>query len=90
MFVFIIFYYIITSKDFSNISSLNNNLKNNYNALIEAIESLAITLLAKLLIVKEKKVKDICKILIEICVLIIILLEFLKNILKEIMILWIN
>ena len=33
----------IIAKDYSNISSLNNNLKNNYDALIAAMESLAIT-----------------------------------------------
>lgn len=33
----------IIAKDYSNISSLNNNLKNNYEALIAAMESLAIT-----------------------------------------------
>lgn len=33
----------IIAKDYSNISSLNNNLKNNYDALISAMESLAIT-----------------------------------------------
>lgn len=33
----------IIAKDYSNISSLNNNLKSNYDALIAAMESLAIT-----------------------------------------------
>ena len=33
----------VIAKDYSNISSLNNNLKNNYDALISAMESLAIT-----------------------------------------------
>ena len=33
----------IIAKDYSNISSLNNNVKNHYDALIAAMESLAIT-----------------------------------------------
>ena len=34
---------IILAKDYSNISSLNKNMKNNYDALISAMESLALT-----------------------------------------------
>lgn len=48
----------IIAKDYSNISSLNNNLKNNYDALISAMESLAITQFDKAFNCEGKKNKE--------------------------------
>ena len=48
----------IIAKDFSNISSLNNNLKNNYDALIAAMESLAITQFDKAFNCEGEKSKE--------------------------------
>lgn len=45
----------IIAKDYSNISSLNNNLKSHYDALIAAMESLAITQFDKAFNSGEKK-----------------------------------
>ena len=48
----------VIAKDYSNISSLNNNLKNNYDALISAMESLAITQFDKAFNCEGKKSKE--------------------------------
>ena len=48
----------IIAKDYSNISSLNNNVKNNYDALISAMESLAITQFDKAFNCEGKKSKE--------------------------------
>ena len=48
----------IIAKDYSNISSLNNNLKSNYDALIAAMESLAITQFDKAFNCEGEKSKE--------------------------------
>ena len=48
----------IIAKDYSNLSSLNNNLKNNYDALISAMESLAITQFDKAFNTEDQKSKE--------------------------------
>ena len=48
----------IIGKDYSNISSLNNNLKQNYDALIAAMESLALTQFDKAFKSEEGKNKE--------------------------------
>ena len=47
----------IIAKDYSNISSLNNNVKNHYDALLAAMESLAITQFDKIFNCSEDKNK---------------------------------
>ena len=48
----------IIAKDYSNISSLNKNTKNNYDALIAAMESLTLTQFEKAFNDEEEKNKD--------------------------------
>ena len=49
---------IILAKDYSNISSLNKNMKNNYDALISAMESLTLTQFEKAFNDEEEKNKE--------------------------------
>ena len=48
----------IIAKDYSNLSSLNNNIKNHYDALIASMESLAITQFEKAFNCGDNKNKD--------------------------------
>jgi hypothetical protein len=48
----------IIAKDYSNLSSLNNNIKNHYDALIASMESLAITQFDKAFNCGDNKNKD--------------------------------
>ncbi len=48
----------IIAKDYSNISSLNNNMKNNYDALISAMESLTLTQFERAFLEEDKKKKE--------------------------------
>ena len=48
----------IIAKDYSNISSLNNNMKNNYDALISAMESLTLTQFERAFLDEDEKNKE--------------------------------
>ena len=48
----------IIAKDYSNISSLNNNMKNNYDALISAMESLTLTQFERAFLHEDEKNKE--------------------------------